>query len=392
MSLADGLSTVSDVIDLLERHGVDVRDAREIATDFDGETIKAQLHIAVPIGTDLATDDPKAAIDEACETLDEAGDTTEAIREFGDRVQEGVAVETDGVPAETEGATDTGEEHIDNGGGPDVSVLPEVTRRGDPFHGEPADARVGRSTSDEPETDDTGDEEIGVYSARDYGVPLSGVADHVDADRVTVVGQPYGADLVPGTGADGPDYAVQQHNIQLGNPGREVIGVAPDEDIRAVRDGDRVRLELVDESGDQEDSAEGDETGPDRVWCGYCGAGPFQAAGDVESHHDREGHAGEPVVRESNPADSDLVDEAEADTEDATADGGVAVQGPPSTDTAAGVTCQNCRAQVSQRYAKVWAPEDQEDIGPRTCPNCDKVREPDGTVREPRSTGGERDV
>ena len=38
------------------------------------------------------------------------------------------------------------------------------------------------------------------------------------------------------------------------------------------------------------------------------------------------------------------------------------------------------------------ADDDQEDVGARTCPNCDKVRERDGTVREPRSAGGERDV
>jgi hypothetical protein len=348
------------------------------------------------------------AVQEAIDTLEDTGLDVQALGEvepnergvaFDVRVSAPTNYERFDQSSAAQGESDSGDEteghndttDDDHGGGPDVAALPEVTRRGDPFHGEPVDARVVRSASDETETDDTVEEEIGVYSARDYGVPLSGVADHVDADRVTVVDQPYGADLVPGTGADGPDYAVQQHNIQLGNPGREVIGAAPDEDIRAVRDADRVRLELVDESVDQEDSAEGDESGPGRVWCGYCGAGPFQAADDAESHHDREGHAGEPVVRESDPADSDLVDEAEADTEDATADGGVAVQTAPSTDTAASVTCQNCGAQVSQRYARVWAPEDQEDVGPRVCPHCDdKVREHDGSVREKRSKGGQR--
>jgi len=75
MSLADGLSTVSDVVDLLERHGVDVRDVREVATDFDGGTVTAQLHIAVPVGMDLAPDDLKATIDEAHDSLD-GGDGT----------------------------------------------------------------------------------------------------------------------------------------------------------------------------------------------------------------------------------------------------------------------------------------------------------------------------
>lgn len=116
MSLDEGLSTVGDIVSLLEARGVDVHDAREVATSANEEIVQAQLRIAAPLRTDLATDDPKAAIDEAYETLDEAVDTTEAIREFGDRVQEGVAVETDGVPAETEGPTAEDEEHIDNGG------------------------------------------------------------------------------------------------------------------------------------------------------------------------------------------------------------------------------------------------------------------------------------
>jgi len=384
MSLDDGLSTVGDIVSLLEARGVDVRGAREVATSANEEIVQAQLRITAPVRTDLTTDDPKAAIDEAYGSLDEAGDTTEAIREFGDRVQEGVAVETDETPAETEGTTAEDEEHIDTGGGPDVAALPEVTRRGDPFHGEPADARVDRSTSNEAETDDTDDEEIGVYPARDYGVPLSGVADHVDADRVTVVDQPYGADLVPGTDADGPDYAVQQHNIQLGAPGREVIGAAPDEDIRAFATAEGVRLEIVDDGSDDDGI---DDQSSERVWCGACGTGPFIDADAVEDHHDHEGHPGDPVPKSTDPSEAST-----GADEETTADGVVAVQGPPSTDTAAGVTCQNCGAQVSQRYARVWAPEDQEDVGPRTCPNCDKVRERDGTVREPRSAGGGPDV
>jgi len=154
--------------------------------------------------------------------------------------------------------------------------------------------------------------------------------------------------------------------------------------VRAVATSEGIRLELVDDKSDDEG---GDGQVIDRVWCGACGAGPFVDAAAVEDHHDREGHAGEPVPKSTDPS------EAAADAgEETTADGGVTVQGSPSTDTAASVTCQNCGAQVSQRYAKVWAPEDQEDVGPRTCPNCDKIRERDGTVRDPRSTGGEPDV
>jgi len=245
-----------------------------------------------------------------------------AIREFGQRVQEAtdVADESD-TGDESEGS----DVHIDNGGGPDVSDLPNPTTSGDPFHGEGADARVDHSDADvEADPDDGEDEpieeEIGVYTARDYGLSLSSVASHIDADRVTVVDRPYGGDLVPGTNVEGPDYAVQDHNVQLGNPGRKAVGAAPDQDVRAVRDGEGVRLELVD------DPAEGGEQ-----------------TGSAEA---------------------------------ATADGGVAVQTAVSTDTAASVTCQNCGSQVTRQYARTFAPEDQEDVGPRVCPNCeDKVRD-----------------
>lgn len=63
------------------------------------------------------------------------------------------------------------------------------------------------------------------------------------------------------------------------------------------------------------------------------------------------------------------------------------------TDTAASVVCQNCGSQVAAQYARVWTPEGQAAEGPRTCPNCSKVRERDGTVRDPRNvTGGGDDA
>jgi len=78
MSLDEGLATVGDVVDLLEAHGVDVRDARDVATSTDGETVQvqAQLRITASVGASLNTSDVKAAIDEAHEDLDEAGDST----------------------------------------------------------------------------------------------------------------------------------------------------------------------------------------------------------------------------------------------------------------------------------------------------------------------------
>lgn len=46
-------------------------------------------------------------------------------------------------------------------------------------------------------------------------------------------------------------------------------------------------------------------------------------------------------------------------------------------------TCLNCGAQVSKRYVDVREPEGIDQ--PRTCPDCELVRERDGTVREPRN-------
>lgn len=46
--------------------------------------------------------------------------------------------------------------------------------------------------------------------------------------------------------------------------------------------------------------------------------------------------------------------------------------------------CQNCGSFVTREYVRVFAPEDVED-GVRVCPECpDKIRDPDGTVRDAR--------
>lgn len=46
--------------------------------------------------------------------------------------------------------------------------------------------------------------------------------------------------------------------------------------------------------------------------------------------------------------------------------------------------CQNCGEHVSERYCRVFTPNDHDE--PRVCPQCpDRVRNPDGTVREARS-------
>ena len=79
-----------------------------------------------------------------------------------------------------------------------------------------------------------------------------------------------------------------------------------------------------DEARDEDEGDDGDGN-EDSCWCGYCGAGPFQQGDDVEDHHDRESHPGDPVVRGSDPADSDLTEEP-AITDDG--DGDAAVPDP----------------------------------------------------------------
>lgn len=223
---------------------------------------------------------------------------------------------------------------------------------------EDADDDSSEETSDSEAAAEPTDE-CGVFPARTYGISLTGaVPDHFDTERVTVRETDTGAELVPGTDAEGPDYAVSPEKIQLGNPGRRAIGAERDEEIRAIPDGETVRLEVVDEDSeddpddgddeaaddvepDQEDSdedqqepteephpepeseAEQPDDGEDsdeetelQYWCGYCGKGPKPYADNIRDHHDREDHPGEPVIMSQDPAESDLLENGGPDIDD----------------------------------------------------------------------------
>ena len=113
-------------------------------------------------------------------------------------------------------------------------------------------------------------------------------------------------------------------------------------------------------------------------WCGFCGEGPLDTEAAVREHHQDEGHAGEAAIRSEDPS----IEVENAST--SRADGGVAAI-MSSTD-GPGQRCQNCDSHVTKHYARIHAPEGEEEKGPRVCPNCeDKVREGDGTVREARA-------
>ncbi|MFC7097644.1 DUF7563 family protein [Halobaculum marinum] len=51
-----------------------------------------------------------------------------------------------------------------------------------------------------------------------------------------------------------------------------------------------------------------------------------------------------------------------------------------------GRKCQNCESMVTERYARVFAPDAT--AGPRVCPNCDDLVRDGASVREARANRG----
>jgi len=406
-SLDEGMMTAADVVTLLEDHGVEVDDAREVATTVDGERVRATLSVTAPVDLELGdtgageveTDGP-ATDEDIAESVD--GVQTDAEDEFLDRVDEAVDLDDgndkddpeadadgredreDDVLPEFEDLVDERDEGADDADDPDPeeSEAPDVyfedhdeddgylspaPDKADPEDVEEAideeEVDAGEDADPAPETEGSDDErdaedapdEFGVATAKSYGITLNGtVADHFKTDRVTVIGRPHGADLIPGTDAEGPDYAVGRSKIQLGDPGRFEIGVDVDEEIRAIPDGDAVRLEPVDGAGEEdpapddaaddepavkstaktdEDEADEQQDEEDGLWCGVCGEGGFTTAGEVEDHHDDVGHAGDPIASATDPAEGELVSQMEADSEDFEFWCGHCGAGPESSQT-----------------------------------------------------------
>lgn len=171
--------------------------------------------------------------------------------------------------------------------------------------------------------------DLGIYEVKSYGLVFTrDVQDFFtdDAERVTVRERDGRYELVPGPSEEWPDYAVSAAGIQIGNPGKDVLGVEDGDEVVATADGNVVVLDIDADSGDEpeddddqdgdddpddedpdtdHDDRQGDDV-PDR-WCGYCGAGPFEGDDGVDEHHDDEDHPGDPVVKESDPTDADWV-------------------------------------------------------------------------------------
>jgi len=348
MSLDEGMMTAAEIVGLLEDHGVDVERARETATTVDGEHVRTTLAVTAPVGLDVGDDELAdaessggATDEDVAESVDDV--QTDAGDEFLDRVSD--TVELDDADGQDDAEADADGSDQD---GRDDDVLPKFEDQNE------VEADAGGGPAPETKGSDVDDEavdELGVATVKSYGINLNGaVADHFDTDRVTVVDQPYGADLVPGTGAEGPDYAAGCNKVQLGDPGRREVGVDVDEEIRAIADGDSVRLEPVDGTVDKDDPEPQPETAPEpnqednreaapeahsepeaetddtdseandsteaeesdgfelEFWCGFCGGGPESSQTAVRDHHDREDHPGEPVVLSEHPSEADVIE------------------------------------------------------------------------------------
>ncbi|QLH82432.1 hypothetical protein [Halosimplex pelagicum] len=374
-SLDEGMMTAADVVALLEDHGVDVEDAREVVTTLDGDHVRARLSITAPVGADIADADDETEADDGPATDEDVAESVDDLQtdpgeEFLSNVED--ASDLDDGDADTDS------------GGRDEEVLPEFEDLVDDEPDEPDDGEENADEADAndepaPETGgsdgDDGDgatNELGWVTVKSYGITLNGdVADHFDTDRVTVVDRPHGADLVPGTDAEGPDYAVGRSQVQLGDPGRREIGVDVEDRIRAIPDGDSVRLEPVDGAGDEDPDSDGTEDDEDGLWCGVCGEGGFATAGEVEDHHDGAGHAGDPIASAANPAEGDLVpaddDHRVGDPVDELEDGlwcGVCGEGPFDKDGLNGHNTAD--GHPDEPVALDHEPEQRELVGPDT--------------------------
>lgn len=262
----------------------DLDDPASEATDEDVEEaveeVQPEPHQETP-GEESVENllDPSSELDTA--------DEKEASDEGAEAADDQAVCEPCGYQFDSEDALDSHREEMHDG----VELSDgEGDTTGDDPAPEPADATVQKDTDqqagaedEDDDVDERADEDVqadvdedyaderesyGVYTARDYGIALSGVQAHFETDRISVVTKPYGADLVPGDDADGPDYSVSSNNIQLGNPGRKEIGADAGDDIRAVPDGDVVRLELVTgegEASEETDRDSGSDDGKDDV-------------------------------------------------------------------------------------------------------------------------------
>jgi hypothetical protein len=91
--------------------------------------------------------------------------------------------------------------------------------------------------------------------------------------------------------------------------------------IRRVGDGedtDTAAGENEDGSADDQDEDDTDESSAEidhgdkpavKYWCGFCGRGPFVREDQVEGHHLRNDHPGEPVIRTRDPTPDQTLDD-----------------------------------------------------------------------------------
>jgi len=107
------------------------------------------------------------------------------------------------------------------------------------------------------------------------------------------------------------DFNAQKLSKESEN-GASVWAIAPDG--ASVADDSGKDGDTEDEDVDETDTDEppGDkQSKPDpndvQFWCGRCGQGPFGHESDIDQHHDRNGHAGNPVARALEPREPELL-------------------------------------------------------------------------------------
>jgi ParB family chromosome partitioning protein len=246
---------------------------------------------------------------------------------------------------------------------------------------------------DERHVRNDGNTSDGYYGADAIEVTIRSLADEwgariLELDRVQFNGARLGLEFLDELEDDQPEGA-DQSDVDQRYECDECDFATDSETGLAIHEGRLHSTNTEDDVGDD----------VDEIWCGVCGAGPFESTTNLSGHHNGAGHEGstDPVEDPPSGADrADLDDSTDDIDEETLVD--VAEWTPKdddqgewtdySTENAGnGNECQNCGSHVPKKFSRVFEPESEG--APRCCPKCtDLVRDADGTIREARSTAG----
>lgn len=128
-------------------------------------------------------------------------------------------------------------------------------------------------------------------------------------------------------GGEDEQVDVDVRDDQEGEPDQEDdIEEAPDSEFQCDVDGCdyatdseqglAIHQGRIHDGVSDEDDEDADD-GPSEIWCGICGAGPFDGGSKLSGHHLGADHGGETVPLDHEPEERELVDEVEESDEDA---------------------------------------------------------------------------